>query len=744
MSDDNFKDTAPHFWRRKLPIVPVELGTKRPPLEMKGWQGNLASLPNEQKQTKLVEQYSNHGIGVLLGAPLDSGDALVALDVDDDRLTKLAVHLLGLKEAGAQAVLAGKRGKKGMTIFARASKALKSTVIKGTGGLGNIDFLASGKMTVMPPSIHPETGKPYEVIGQSLLDVDFSDLPEITERQVKLLKAAIGSEHALVLIEGRATHDAGVALAAALICTGATDEETTAIFAGLLPDDYGGNSLKELPEWIRSAREKGFGEVEGEGETQSAKLVALALAEGMFLFRDAANRDVAMATLPHTGPAIAYRVTSTSVKLWLRNLAYRTWGKPVASHPLAEAVSTMEAIGLFDAPPLPVFARVAGDSKAIAIDLGDDGGRVVHIRPDGWSIEATSAHKFVRGAGFRSLPMPEAGNDSLRQLRTFLGLGDQNYRLLLAFLVNALRPEGPYFILLVEGEQGSGKSFFCEIIKRVIDPNGALRVRLPDKPQDLMIQAKEYRLLSFDNASGMSAEMSDALCSLSTGGGFAVRKLYTDGDLYVMTYTRPFMINGIGGYANRPDLMERAIPIRLPAMPEGGRKTEEELLAEFEQMLPGVLGALYDAVAHALREYSTIEPPRHLRMADAARWIGAAEEGLGEEVGAVISSIDVAQNEFVVDRINDDPLVLALRKVVRPHGFEGYVGELFAEIVEMHDAVHHRSLPKSPSHLSAQLTRVRPAMAKAGIRMEFLGKDRKGSKIRIWLEDPGEHADALM
>lgn len=361
----------------------------------------------------------------------------------------------------------------------------------------------------------------------------------------------------------------------------------------------------------------------------------------------------------------------------------------------------------------------------------------MRISREGRSIETTNAYKFVRGAGFGSLPIPEAGDDSLRRFQTFLGLDDQNYRLLLAFLINALRPEGPYFILLVEGEQGSGKSFFCEVIKRIIDPNDALRVRLPDKPQDLMIQAKEYRLLSFDNASGMSAEMSDALCSLSTGGGFAVRKLYTDGDLYVMTYTRPFMINGIGGYANRPDLMERAIPIRLPSMPEGGRKTEEELLVEFNQMLPGVLAALYDAVAHALREYDSIEPPRHLRMADAARWISAAEEGLGEKPGAIIDAIAVAQNEFVVDRVNDDPLVLTLRQVARPLGFEGYIGDLYIKIIEQDDARHHRSLPKTPSHLSNQLVRMRPAMAKAGIKVEFLGKDRRGRKVSIRFEEPG-------
>jgi hypothetical protein len=265
-----------------------------------------------------------------------------------------------------------------------------------------------------------------------------------------------------------------------------------------------------------------------------------------------------------------------------------------------------------------------------------------------------------------------------------------------------------------------------------------MRVRLPDKPQDLMIQAKEYRLLSFDNASGMSAEMSDALCSLATGGGYAVRKLYTDADLNVMTYTRPFMINGIGGYANRPDLMERAIPIRLAPMPEGGRKTESELRAEFEQILPGLLGALYNGVAHALREYDNIEPPRHLRMADAARWIRAAEGGLGEEPGAIIDAIAIAQNEFVVERVNDDALVLALRTIIGPLGFEGHIGDLFVKIIGLDDAKHQRSLPKTPSQLSGQLKRLRPAMAKAGIKVEFIGRDRKGSKVSIKFAEPDD------
>lgn len=732
MADDIFGSEAPKFWALNLPVIPLD---GKVPIH-KIWQGNLGGIPNEKKQGELIAAHPNNNIGMLLGPSLCGDKALVALDVDDDRLLKVTLQLLGLNRAERRA-LSGKKGKKGATIFVRAPKSLKSTVIKGGSGLGNIDFLAAGKMTVMPPSIHPDTSKPYEVFGRSLLEVDFADLPEISEHHIKLLKATIGSEHAIVLIEGKATHDAGVPLVATLVRAGASEEEITDIFVGLLPDDYGGNSLKELPEWIRSARDKGFDEASDETNSLTKALITIAMDSGMVLFND--GDDNAYATLPHLGKSIAVRLGSSAFSMWLRHLAHTVLSKPVSSGPLREAVATLEALALFDGSTVPVYVRVAGNDQQVVVDTGQKNGSVVNIDGSGWKVGVEVAHRFVRGAGFSTLPVPEEGG-ALAGLQAFLGLDDQNYRLLVAFLVNALKPDGPYFILLVEGEQGSGKSFFCEVVKRIIDPNQAMRLRLPDKPQDLMIQAKEYRLLSFDNASGMSADMSDALCSLATGGGLAVRKLYSDGELYVMSYSRPFVINGIGGYANRPDLMERAIPIRLAPMPEGGRKTEAELMAEFEAMLPGVLAALYDAVAHALRTFDETEPPRHLRMADAARWIKAAEGGMGEKPGAMIDAIAVAQNEFVVDRVNDDALVMMFRRFVGPHGYEGYVGDLYVKIIEQEDARHHRSLPKSPSHLSSQLVGMRPAMAKAGVKVEFLGKDRKGRKVSIRLVEPAETA----
>lgn len=728
MPDFVFKSQAPRYWDEDLPVVPVE--GKAPIIN--GWPGLLGSPLSDSKKAEFLDKYGDKGIGLLTGYEFAVAWILIGLDVDDDKLWRVVLGLLGLNRTERRAVLSGKRGKKGGTLFARADKTLKSTVIKGANGLGNIDVLAAGKQTVMPPSIHPETGKPYEILGANLVAVEFDKLPEVTARHINILRVLIGSEHTAVLASGKATHDAGVALAGTLVQEGVTDEEIVAMFEGLLPEDYAGNSLAELPEWIESARKKGFDAPQEEGNSLTQVLVGLALTSTMELFHDGDGH--AYATLPHLGRGVAVRVESVSFTLWLRHLVHTELARPVSSGPLREAVATLEAIALFDHASSPVHVRIAGDTRHIVIDLGGDNGGAVQIDGNGWQVSFNSEFKFVRGAGFRALARPQR-NGNLDALQTFLGLDDLNYHLLLAFLINGLKPTGPYFILLVEGEQGSGKSFFCEIIKRILDPNVAVRLRLPDKPQDLMIQAKEYWLLNFDNASGMSGEMSDVLCSLATGGGIAVRKLYSDGDLYVMSYSRPFVINGIGGYASRPDLMERGIPIRLSPMAEGGRKTEAELFAEFDRILPGVLGCLYDAISSALRTFDTVEPPRHLRMADAARWIKASESGLGQEPNALIDAIATAQHDFVVDRINEDPLVVRLRNISQRQTFEGYIGDLFAEVIGEVGFSLGRSLPKSPSQLSNQLKRMRPAMAQAGVIVEFLDKDRKGRRIRVSVDD---------
>jgi hypothetical protein len=724
MENGAFGKFAQLYWDRGLPVTPIKPQTKEPALS--GWTGLLAAVPNEERQRELLGKYSGFGIGVLTGKEVLLKHALIALDVDDDRLNRLLLAVLELFKNNRRAVIPGKRGKKGATYFVLVDVEgrYKFKTLVGAGGLGNVDVLGPGRQTVMEGSIHPDTGLPYVTEGVSLLDTSFDSMVVIETRVIDLIGAAIGSEHAIGLMSGEATHDPGVALTAKLVAHGATDEEVTAIVKGLLPEHYNGNTLDELPGWIASARAKGFDLGGPPKPNIVAQLIGLGAGDDVELCHD--GKDAAYATVPTEGGSVTLRIKGPAYKRWLRNRAYHQLQRHPTTMQVREAIETIESMALHEGQKTAVFNRVAGSHTFIEIDLGTRDGRVARITPAGWEISATTSLKFVRGAGFGVLPDPVRGGH-ITMLQRILGLDDETFYLIVAFLISCLHPTGPYFVLLVEGAQGSGKSFVCRTVKMVVDPNEAAKIRLPDNERDLMVQAKEFRLINFDNASAVRADISDALCALSTGGGIATRQLYTDDGLSVLSYARPFIINGISGYAKRPDLMERAIPIKLPAMPAGARRTESELNAAFDAALPQILGALYDVISAALRNYDAVTAPLELRMADAGKWVRAGEEALGVESGTIVNAIIRAQTDLVVERINDEPLFIRLRGMTAGKPFDGYVGELFAALAEDRDP----TLPKTPSALSQLLDRLSPAMATAGLKVEFFPKDRGGRRVRI-------------
>ena len=84
-----------------------------------------------------------------------------------------------------------KRGRTGCTWFYRASSAVKTKAFD-IGGERVLDLLASGRQTVIPPSLHPATGREYEWIGDPLELFTPESLPlapdDIAERVAEALK----------------------------------------------------------------------------------------------------------------------------------------------------------------------------------------------------------------------------------------------------------------------------------------------------------------------------------------------------------------------------------------------------------------------------------------------------------------------------------------------------------------------------------------------------------------------------
>src|SRR5271166_2480207 len=109
-----------------------------------------------------------------------------------------------------------------------------------------------------------------------------------------------------------------------------------------------------------------------------------------------------------------------------------------------------------------------------------------------------------------------------------------------------------------------------------------------------MIAANNGHLLAFDNVSGLSPWLSDALCRLASGGSVAVRQLYTDNEEVLFEAARPILLNGIEDVVSRPDLGDRAICLTLAPIGDTRRRPESELWRNFEIARPRILGVLLD------------------------------------------------------------------------------------------------------------------------------------------------------
>ena len=112
-----------------------------------------------------------------------------------------------------------------------------------------------------------------------------------------------------------------------------------------------------------------------------------------------------------------------------------------------------------------------------------------------------------------------------------------------------------------------------------------------------MIAATNGWLCAFDNLSFMPNWLSDALCRLSTGGGFSTRSLYTDDEERIFEAKRPVILNGIEEIATRGDLLDRTLIAYVPRIHEHAYQPESQFWAEFEKARPAILGALFQTLS---------------------------------------------------------------------------------------------------------------------------------------------------
>lgn len=266
------------------------------------------------------------------------------------------------------------------------------------------------------------------------------------------------------------------------------------------------------------------------GPKASAATVLVRMAEDTELFYSPDGRT--WVTISVDNHRETHALDSQSFGRWLARRYFLVEGAAPGSQALSAALNVLAGKALYEGPEMPVFVRIAGQGGAVYLDLCDEAWRVVEVTAHGWRLVDQPPVRFRRARGMLSLPQPQAGETNPgADLRQVLNIGDdRDWRLILAWLVGALQPEGPFPVLALHGEQGSAKSTTARILRSLVDPSSAPLRAEPREPRDLAIAASNGWVIALDNLSYVPDWLSDALCRLSTGGGFSTRALFTNDD----------------------------------------------------------------------------------------------------------------------------------------------------------------------------------------------------------------------
>jgi hypothetical protein len=399
--------------------------------------------------------------------------------------------------------------------------------------------------------------------------------------------------------------------------------------------------------------------------------------------------------------------------------------------------------------------RTAEVGGRLYIDLGNDRREVVEVDADGWRVidARPDGVRFRLAPGMRALPTPQPGG-RIELLREFVNLkpakpGEpDDFVLFVAWLLDAFR-SGKHPILNPIGEHGTAKSTLARVAKRLVDPDDTNLRSLPETTRDMFIAVNHARVRAWDNISRIDRKISDALCQLSDGSGFGIRRLHTDDDEYRVQGSRAVLITSLTNCVTRPDCASRTITLTLKPIPETARKSEAELWARFNTAYPLILGALFDALAHGLKQLPSVRLDRKARMADFQIWGHACEGAYAAEgsFARAFAANAVEVNEAVIE--TDSVAIAILAFMMGRTTPEKWTAARLLTRLTDHDTTEQQvseqsDWPKDATRFSGRLRAISASLRKAGVAVEF-GKAKDRNKTRqITLRNVGrsDAADA--
>ncbi len=409
----------------------------------------------------------------------------------------------------------------------------------------------------------------------------------------------------------------------------------------------------------------------GRGENKGARATADLLASQGVELWVSQDEDEPCATFIEAGRRVSAPIESKLLRRYATRLRNQHMRLGMTDAVWTELRALLEA-DAYEGAKRPTGRRMKwtfeGRVSTVWINLTDRTGRVVRVDPNGWRVipPEDSPVRFFDPPHAEPFPMPERGGDETTLAR-FVNLPPDRLPLFWGAIAACYVPPPAAFpVINFFGEEDSGKTTALKVLRSLVDPvQGAAR-QAPRNKEGLIAAMKNNHLITCENASRLSQELSDALSTLSTGGGIADRAKYTNGEEYVAHGRRPVILCGIPDVARSADLRSRMTPIPFPSLPLGGRRGETDFWGEFEYERPRLFGLVLDRIARALANFPTTEIDSGLRMSDAARWVQAGEPE--ETRGSYVALLEVALSKARGEYIESNLLASALARFARDEG----------------------------------------------------------------------------
>ncbi len=340
------------------------------------------------------------------------------------------------------------------------------------------------------------------------------------------------------------------------------------------------------------------------------------------------------------------------------------------------------------------------------------------------------------------------------------GVSEQDAVVCVAALVEALRPDTPYPIIVLIGEAGSGKTEFARCLALLIDPSRSGALADIEPTVEAFAAASHVRyLFSVDNKQRLSAPVQDLFCKVATGAEHAARLLYSQNELASAYLHNPTIVTAVTYPFSAPDAASRtlSIPIKRPA----SYRSTESLREEFEAERPALLGALLCALSGGLRMLPNVAEQRQWthRLVSYAQIGEATLQAAGKESGYFLERLEAQQRRAARESAGGDTFVTELRGVLRKVSGEAVSastlppasrwcdssGAGYAAVKRPEDGVFllafkasvlFRKLPMKPympeteRQLGDYITRAAPVLRAIGIESER--KEARGKRT-VWV-----------